>query len=505
VELGEFLNVLWRRKFLIILVVLIAVSLAFVANQVIQPVYTANALIRVSSAPNPLSGRSADINYFDRLMNTYVIIVGTNQLLAEVRDRLGLNISSARLHDMVQVKSIDQTELIEITVNHPDAKTAADIANAVALSLIQKSSDLTESSSASAAILTQVTQAQEELNTLRADYDKLVTEQPNEVAKITEMGRDIAIKQQNYETLQVQYNEARLSESVQLNSVSLIETATAPNLPTIPRKSLNVALGALLGLAGGLGLALFLNNFDTRVYSLSQVKNLIDLPVLAELTHLSRSQSRFPDMQGLEREGFQRLRSNIIAIQKKNEAKTLIVTSAENDEGKSTVVCNLGMAMSQLGRSVLIVDCDMRRPNQHTLFGLTNEVGLSTVLNKKISLQEAVQKTNLPSLKVLTSGPIPEDPTRLLSTAYTADVIREMGNRYDVVILDTPAMLPVVDATLVAPTMDAVLMVIRRGRSHRDSLTAAHTQLTEVQANVVGVVLNDALVRHQIAAVKISV
>lgn len=507
-ELSEFLNVLWRRKWLIAAVTAIAIGIAFAANLLIKPVYTANALIRVSSAPNPLSGRSADIDYIDRLMNTYVIIVGTQQLLAEVRDELGLNLSSARLREMVEVKAIDETELIQITVNNSDPQIAADVANAVALTLIQKTTALTESTSAAAAILEQVTQAQEELNNLRTEYDKLVTEQPNEAARIAEMGREIGIKQQNYENLLLQYDEARLNESVQLNSVSLIETAGVPTSPTIPRKTLNLALGGLLGLAGGVGLALLLNNLDTRVYSLSQVKNLVDLPVLSELAYLPKAEIRFPMMQPLGREGYQRLRSNIFALQKKGPLKTLVVTSPENAEGKSTIVSNLGMAMSQLGRNVLIVDCDMRQPSQHALFNLPNEIGLSTVLDKKTSLQEAVQKTEFPNLKILTSGPIPEDPTRLLSAGYTAEVIREMAGRYDVVILDTPAMLPVVDSTLLAPVADAVLMVVRRGKSHRDAIAVAHTQLTEVQAKLIGVVLNEALVRpspYHIAPVKVPV
>ncbi len=507
-ELGEFLNVLWRRKWLIAAVTIIAVGIAFVANLVIQPVYTANALIRVSSAPNPLSGRSADIDYIDRLMNTYVIIVGTQQLLAEVRDELGLNLTSARLREMVGVKAIDETELIQITVNNSNPKTAADVANAVARTLIEKTTALTESSSASAAILEQVTQAQQELNDLRAEYDKLVTEQPSEAARIAEMGREIAIKQQNYENLLLQYDEARLSESVQLNSVSLIETAAPPTSPTIPRKTLNLVLGGLLGLAGGIGLVLLLNNLDTRVYSLSQVKNLVNLPVLAELTHLPKGQIRFSNMSALGREGYQRLRSNIFAIQKEGAGKTLVVTSPENAEGKSTIVSNLGMAMAQLGRNVLIVDCDMRQPSQHTLFRLPNEIGLSTVLDRKTSLQEAIQKTDFPNLKILTSGPIPEDPTRLLSATYTADVVREMAGRYDVVILDTPAMLPVVDSTLLAPVVDGVLMVVRRGQSHRDAIAVAQTQLNEVQANLVGVVLNEAIVRpspYHTAPVKVTV
>lgn len=507
-ELGEFLNVLWRRKWLIIAVTVIAIGIAFVANLVIRPVYTANALIRVSSAPNPLSGRSADIDYIDRLMNTYVIIVGTQQLLAEVRDELGLNLTTARLREMVGVKAIDETELIQITVNNSDPKNAADIANAVARLLIERTTALTESSSASAAILQQVTEAQEELNTLRAEYDTLVTEQPTEAALIADMGREIAVKQANYENLLQQYDEARLSESVQLNSVSLIETAAPPTSPTIPRKTLNLALGGLLGLAGGIALVLLLNNLDTRVYSLSQVKSLVNLPVMAELSHLPKNQMSFPNMQALGREGYQRLRSNIFALQKEGAVKTVVVTSPENAEGKSTIVSNLGMAMAQLGRNVLVVDCDMRQPSQHALFNLTNEIGLSTVLEKKTSLQEAVQKTELPNLKVLTSGPIPEDPTRLLSAVYTAEVIREMAGRYDVVILDTPALLPVVDSSLLAPVADAAIMVVRRGKSHRDAIAVAHTQLNEVQAKLVGVVLNEALVRpspYHTAAVKVPV
>jgi succinoglycan biosynthesis transport protein ExoP len=494
VEILDFIEPLWRRKWIIVVTTILAVIIAFIGNLVITPVYTASGLIRVSASPNPLVDR-ADMGYVQNLMNTYTIIANTKPILSQVLTELDLKISSSQLSDMIEVKAIEETELIKITVNNSDPELAADIVNKLANALISETDLIASSESASQAIKDEMDQVQQELTDMRTEYDRLVTDSPTESIRIAELSREVVIKQQTYETLLAQYDRTRLTEAFRVNSISLIEPATPPRSPTTPRKTLNLALGGLVGFLGGIGLVLLLSNMDRKIYSVSQVKSILNLPVLAELGTFSKAQLKFSNLAPSGREGYRRLRASIFSLQKDYKLKTLMVTSADNDEGKSTVVYNLALSISQLGRSVLVIDGDMRQPCQHGLFELPNTVGLSTVLEKKVSLSEAIQETPVPGLHVLTSGPTPEDPPQLLASPFMSDLLRELDPRFDVILLDTPAATPVVDTTILAPLVDGVLLIVRLGKSQREALLTTRDQISDAQAKLIGVVLNEAPVR----------
>jgi capsular exopolysaccharide synthesis family protein len=464
---------------------------AAVGSWLAQPIYTATAMIRVSAAPNPLADR-ADFQYTERIMNTYTIVARSTPVLERVIAELDLSMRANQLNDIIEVVAIEETELIRISVNHSDPGMAAAIANSLANALIANTdSNITGETSASEAIRAQMDQVQQELADMRAEYDRLLVESPGETAQIAELGRATIIKQQTYETLLAQYDETRLSEAMRVNSISLVEPALEPLQPTMPRKTLNVALGGVLGLLGGTGLALLLNNLDRRVYTPSQVQTVVDLPILAEIQTAPKSQIKLPNMTPAAREAYRRLRVNIFALQKDDALKIVMITSADAGEGKSTIVANLAMSIAQLGRSVLVIDCDMRKPRQHELFELPNSVGLSTVLQKKVSVSEALQSTTHHNLQVLTSGPIPNDPTELLTLSYMRDLLQELALKFDFVLLDTPAFIPVIDAAVLAPMADGVLQVIRSGQSREDAIQATHSQIAEMQARLIGVVMND--------------
>ncbi|MEO8606476.1 MAG: polysaccharide biosynthesis tyrosine autokinase [Chloroflexota bacterium] len=490
----DFFDTIWRRKWIIAATIVLAVIIAFIGNIVIKPVYTASGLVRVSASPNPLVDR-ADLGYVQTLMNTYTIIGNTKPILSQVITELNLKISSSQLSDMIEIKAIADTELIKITVNGPDAEQAANIVNKLANALISETDLIATSESASQAIKTQMDQVQQELTDMRTEYDSLVTDSPDETNRIAELSREVVIKQQSYESLLAQYDKTRLSEAFRVNSISLIEPATPPRTPTTPRKTLNLVLGAVLGLLGGMGLVLFLSNVDRKIYGASQVKSILNLPVMAELGRFSKSQMKFSNLAPSGREGYRRLRAGIFSLQQEDNLKTLMVTSPDNDEGKSTVVYNLAMSIAQLGRTVLVIDGDMRQPCQHSLFELPNTIGLSTVLERKVSISEAIQETTVPGLHLLSSGPTPQDPPQLLATAFMRDTLRELAPKFDIILLDTPAAVPVVDTTILAPLADGVLLVVRLGKSQRDALLATRDQIDDVQAHLIGVVLNEASVR----------
>lgn len=189
-------------------------------------------------------------------------------------------------------------------------------------------------------------------------------------------------------------------------------------------------------------------------------------------------------------EAYRTLRTNIQFSSLDRPLRTLLVTSTAPDEGKSTTLANLAVTMAQAEQRVLLVDCDLRRPSLHTLFGLPNEVGLTSLLLQE-SRDLPAQPTEVPGLLVLTSGPLPPRPADILGSRRMEEVIARLREAADVVLFDTPPVVAVTDAAVLATRVDGVLLVFRAGATRRDRAREARRRLEKVNANIVGVVLTD--------------
>jgi non-specific protein-tyrosine kinase len=187
-------------------------------------------------------------------------------------------------------------------------------------------------------------------------------------------------------------------------------------------------------------------------------------------------------------EAFRCLRTSIFALDGAAPLQTLLVTSAEPGEGKSTVVANLAVSIAQSGRRVIAVDADLRRPSLHKIFDMSNEIGLSNVLTEAIAANDIASSL----LTVLASGPRPSNPTELLGSTRMLDLLKQLMQRFDVVLLDTPSLVSAGDAAVLAPMVDAVLLVIGRGQARREAVHAACQQLVAVKARSVHLIVNRA-------------
>jgi len=248
-------------------------------------------------------------------------------------------------------------------------------------------------------------------------------------------------------------------------------------------------LGAMVGLAGGLGLAFLFENLDTTLYTVEQIGAAAQAQVLAQIPKQIRPLI-LSNGDSPQADAFRRLKTNLFVSDGEQPLQTLMVTSAEPGEGKSFIVANLALVMAQSERKVLVVDCDLRRPSLHRVFGLPNSVGLSSVLKGEATLDEALQQSEAPGVVVLTSGPLPHNPTDLLGAPETPALLGELARQFDKVLLDTPALLPVVDAAVLAPGVDGTLLVVERARVRREDLQAALEQLTLSRASLAGVAVN---------------
>jgi succinoglycan biosynthesis transport protein ExoP len=274
--------------------------------------------------------------------------------------------------------------------------------------------------------------------------------------------------------------------------VSVIDPATAPTTPVQPRPPLIVAIGILLGLLAGISYALVMERVRRRIETPAEINELTDKPVVGRLPR-QRALQRVPAslvwnqerMTGLQ-ESYRALRTNVQFLA---EGKRVIqVTSPDPAQGKSTVVANLGTALAQIGIDTVIVDGDLRRPTQHKVFGIDNSTGLSTLLSVRTP-QIDLKPSGFPNLWVIPSGPLPPDPTELLHVRFES-LVERLRELDALILIDTPPVLPVSDARLIAPHCDGVLLVVWAGSAKPVALESALERLSIVQARLLGVVLN---------------
>ncbi|WP_054023191.1 CpsD/CapB family tyrosine-protein kinase [Bacillus sp. FJAT-28004] len=189
-------------------------------------------------------------------------------------------------------------------------------------------------------------------------------------------------------------------------------------------------------------------------------------------------------------EGYRMLRTNIEFSTINQKLQIIMVTSSKPSEGKSTTCANMAVAFAQANKKVLLIDADLRKPSQHHIFGKSNRSGLTTALLNQLKLEDIIQFTNTDNLSIIQAGPTPPNPSELLSSLQMADLLKTARERYDMVIIDTPPIMSVTDAQIVATQSDGVVLVIDSGKVKKDIALKAKASLEHVKANLIGVVLN---------------
>ena len=278
-------------------------------------------------------------------------------------------------------------------------------------------------------------------------------------------------------------------------AVSVKQVAEPPSYPARPRVGLNLTLGMLVGLVIGIGLAFFIEYLDTSVKTMDDVESLLGVPVLAiipkNINLLHKAEGDTPDA-----EAYRILRTNIEFNRANPEANTISLVSGGPGEGKSTTIANLAFICAQGGYSTLIVDADLRRPVQHLLFDLSNEVGLTNYLTTDMDLDQAILPTSVENLSMLPSGILPSDAVGILNSQRMSDTIAELKMRYDIVFFDSPPILGVSDASVIASEVDQTVIVVQHRRFPRAMLTRVKQAILGVGGTVLGVVLNNVDLKH---------
>lgn len=278
-------------------------------------------------------------------------------------------------------------------------------------------------------------------------------------------------------------------------AVSVKQKAEPPSAPARPRVGLNLMLGALVGLVLGIGLAFFIEYLDTSVKTMEDVESLLGVPVLAIIPKGIRLLHREPG-DSPDAEAYRILRTNIEFNRKNPQANTISIVSGGPGEGKSTTMANLAFICAQGGYSTLVVDADLRRPVQHELFNINNEKGLTNYLTTDMQLDEVIVPTIVENLFVLPSGVLPSDAVGILNSQRMSDMIAEIKLRYDIIFFDSPPMLGVSDASVLASEADQTMIVVQHRRFPRAMLTRVKQAILGVGGTVLGVVLNNVDLKH---------
>lgn len=363
-----------------------------------------------------------------------------------------------------------------------------------------------------------------ESNRIKAERDRAKSEAVRENQsdiKLNTLEDDVKQKQKLYNDLINSNQQAELKLKEQSSNIKIIEPAQVPTIPAGPRRTLAVLLAFFFSSAVALGLAFFLEYLDNTIKTVEDVERYAQLPALGVIPAIASSTSlkKLPsktepdavssgnglilpsasmatqlmtlDNQSTVAEAYRALRTSVLLSSAGHPPKTILVTSGRPGEGKTTTAVNTAISLAQLGASVLIIDCDLRRPKVHKVFGISHVHGLSTYLSRDAELGALIHTLPVPNLSLLPCGPTPPNPAELISSEKMREMLAVLSEQYDHIIIDSPPLINVTDPVILSTMVDGVIMVVQAGRSTRDVVRRASQELTGVGAKVFGVVLNN--------------
>ncbi|MEZ2388359.1 polysaccharide biosynthesis tyrosine autokinase [bacterium RCC_150] len=430
-EIRDYLRLLRRNWILIVALSLVGLIAGGTASLLARPTYTSVTQLFVAIQSSGSVTELQQGNTFSQArVQSYVKTVTTPSVLDPVISRLGLQTTSSALAQNIKASTDLNTVLINISVTDASPAQSAAIAAAVADSLVKAVDDLEKPRTGGA-------------------------------------------------------SPVRLS---------IVTPATTPESPTSPNTKLNLLIGLIVGLLAGLGSAVLRTKLDNRVRGEMDVRHVTEKPVLGGISFDSGAVKKplvtQSEVLSPRAESFRQLRTNLQFAHISHKSKTVLITSSVPGEGKSTTATNLAISMAQSGKTVVLVDADLRRPMIGEYLGLDRSVGLTTALIGQADVGDLLQPWGDDDLYVLTSGQIPPNPSELLGSGEMRDLLAQLEETFDAVIVDAPPLLPVTDSAVLSQLVDGVVVVVGMLGVRQTELEKSLAALQMVEANVLGLVLN---------------
>lgn len=429
-DFKQFLMVLRRRWLSIMALLLVALSISATFTFTRTPLYESRTRIFLSVDVRDTTDAYAASLFASGRASSYADLASSTELASRVIDQLNLDMTSEALANDISAEVVESTSLIEMRVLNEDPQDAQLIADAATSEFIKYIADLE-------------TPSEDGVSQIRAQV-----------------------------TDEASLNEGQVSPDVVLNLV----------------------VAAVIGLLLGVALAVAREILDRTIRTADHVGELTDSPVLASIGFDGdiKAAPLLTDLGGFaaRTEAFRLLRTNLQFIDLDHPPRCLVITSAVPGEGKTMTSTNLAVALAQTGRNTLIIDADLRRPRVASTLGLDPAIGLTTALVGKTEIHDAIQVHEPSGLHVLASGAKPPNPTEILQSKITHDLIRRLRSSYDMVIIDAPPLLPVADASVLSTQADGVIVVVRHGKTTKDQVQEAINRMNQVGARLYGVVVN---------------
>jgi len=328
--------------------------------------------------------------------------------------------------------------------------------------------------------------------------------------------RAYVVTDELYTMLNKKLEEAKLRAASEVSDVREVIEAQVPTKPFYPNERQSALAGLVIGLILGFAFAFIVESMDTSIGTIEDVEKYVQKTVLGVIPHIkidsekvrkfrkriesagevfNERQARLVsicDPKSPVTEAYRTLRTNLqFALPNKNGCNTILFSSATPQEGKSTSLTNLAVIWAQAGKKTLIMSCNLRHPSVYKIFGIKKKPGITDILAGTITWREALQDPGIDNLRILAAGPYPPNPSELLQSQEFDELLAELRQEFDIILFDSPPILPVTDAAIIASKVDAVVLVYFVGKAAREALLRAKMQLENVNANIIGIVLND--------------
>jgi len=528
-ELIEYIRLFRRWLWLLVVAAFVGGGIAFIVQTNQPDRYQATTLLSIGSAirsPNP---ENQDLVIGVQLTQTYSVLVRTNEILEATIEALNAPLSVGELNNALSTQIVQGTSLLRLTLTYTDPVLAADLINELARQLqLNSPSNIPPEQQAQAEFLReQVAIITAELNSLRQELTSIdaqlsspdLTEATR--TNLTETRRRLIdqINEASNNIAGFTNTIARIQELT--NSVEIVESARIPTNPVGSGLLTTTILGAMVGVALAAGVVLLFEYLNDTYRNADETTRIIQVPVLGVISKIDASddsyESRLLSMQGASsrsQDEYRILRTNLLFTSEQRKGVYLI-SSPSPQEGKSITTANLAVSMATAGLRVLLIDADLRRPRIHQIFNINNGTGITSLLSARPetsqmaeeaaatskgiyrpeSWRSTVQTVAIDNLQIITSGFIPQNPTELLGSTLMkrwVEIFRESPH-IDVVLFDTPPSLAFSDAAVLAASVGAkVLLIINANVTRRNAGLKAKERFTQVGAEVIGTVLNNA-------------
>lgn len=493
-DIRGYIEVLWRRKLIIFLSVILITVVAVASTIMFEtPLYYASTdmMQRDTGLDRVLLGSDLFIESSyqpERTMSTAAELVLSPEVVARVTADLKEELGGQDPSSMVSVSLVKQTDIFRITAVNADPALAAMVANAFAGEYIDWRSEVD----------------QESLREARAPIEAQVLSTPEEQKQTAD-----------YEVLTKTLASLKLTESILTNDIEVVKPATVPMAPSSPRPVRTGVIAFFVSFIFGVGAVLIVDRFDTKIRNTEEITRRIAKPILASVPWSNKgSLTTLTDPGSPASEAYRLLKTNLTYVMPDQNMKSIMITSPEPCEGKSTTISNLAITLARAGKRVIILEADLRRPMLASYLGLDNSIGVSNAIVDSCTLMEAMQMieassisipnfadsdngssrvNNVKPIYVATAGPLPPNPGELAASDKLASLIAEASMNADYVLVDAPPLTAVGDAASLASRVDGVMLVVRMSQTSKRSLDFVKQRFIDsVPCNLLGLVVTNA-------------